>query len=115
VAITNIYMPLVHTPMVEATHVYRFLPGLTAEEAAGRITRAIVRRPRRVGPRSGFAGRIASDLAPGAFDRMLGLTFRWSSDSAAARGDAGDASDDLEIPGVVQAALRRLGRAEAGR
>ena len=34
VAVTNIYMPLVHTPMVEATRVYRLLPGLTADEAA---------------------------------------------------------------------------------
>ena len=53
VAVTNIYMPLVHTPMVEATRVYRLLPGLTADEAAQRICRAVVERPR---PRSPCAG-----------------------------------------------------------
>src|SRR5205807_4757158 len=42
VAVTSIYMPLVHTPMVEATKMYRLLPGLTPEQAADRICRAIV-------------------------------------------------------------------------
>src|SRR5207237_7322377 len=37
VAVTSIYMPLVHTPMVEATKVYGLLPGLTPEEAGDRV------------------------------------------------------------------------------
>jgi len=110
VAITDIYMPLVHTPMVEATRVYRLLPGLTADEAAERICRAIARRPRRVGPISGYVGRTLSDIAPGPFDRVLGLTYRWSTDSAAARGEAGD---DVEVPALVRSTLRRLGHLRA--
>lgn len=111
VAVTNIYMPLVHTPMAEATHLYRLLPGLSAEEAAERICRAVVKRPPRVAPLSGLVGRLAADAAPGPFDGLLGLTYRWSSDSSAARGLDGD---ELEVPAFAQGVLRRLERLSAG-
>ncbi len=106
VAVTNIYMPLVHTPMVEPTRVYRMLPGLTAEEAAQRICWAIVKRPRRVVPTLGRLGRLLSDAAPRPFDDLLGLTYRWSTDSAAARGED---TDEFEAPPFAQAVLRHCG------
>lgn len=87
VAVTNIYMPLVHTPMSEPTPIYRFLPGLTAEAAAERICRAVVTQPRRVAPRVGLLAHVLADAAPGPFDGLLQLGYRWSRDSAAARGE----------------------------
>jgi len=107
VAVTNIYMPLVHTPMVEATRVYRLLPGLTADEAAERICRAVVERPRRVAPALGLMGHLLADAAPAPFDGLLRLTYRWSSDSSAARGED---TDELEAPAFAQGLLRRLER-----
>ena len=107
VAVTNIYMPLVHTPMVEATRVYRLLPGLTAEEAGERICRAVVERPSRVAPTLGLMGRLLTDAAPAPFDGLLRLTYRWSSDSSAARGED---TDELEAPAFAQGLLRRLER-----
>lgn len=107
VAVTNIYMPLVHTPMVEATRVYRVLPGLTAEEAAKRICWAIVERPRRVAPTLGLMGRLVSDAVPGPFDGLLRLAYRLSNDSAAARGED---TDELEVPAFAQGLLQRLSR-----
>ena len=107
VAVTNIYMPLVHTPMVEATRVYGILPGLTPQQAAERVCRAVARRPRRVAPRLGVVGRVVADVAPAPFDGLLGLTYRWSSDSAAARGEE---TDVLEAPSFAQGILRRLER-----
>jgi len=112
VAVTNVYMPLVHTPMVEATRVYRLLPGLTAEEAAERICRAVLERPSRVAPPLGLMGRLLADAAPGPFDGLLRLTYRWSSDSSAARGED---SDELEAPAFAQGVLRRLERITARR
>jgi short-subunit dehydrogenase len=105
VVVTNIYMPLVHTPMVESTHVYRLLPGLTPEEAAERICWAVVERPSRVAPPLGLMGRLLADAAPAPFAGLLRLSYRWSSDSSAARGEAGDA---LEAPAFAQGFLRRL-------
>ena len=111
VLVTNIYMPLVHTPMVEATRVYRLLPGLTAEEAARRVSRAVVDRPRRVAPVMGVVGRVLADAAPAPFEAMERLMYRWSRDSAAARGDTGGTGDDeLEAPAFVRGLLRRLAR-----
>jgi len=107
VAVTNIYMPLVHTPMVEATHIYRLLPGLTADQAAKRICRAVVERPRRVAPALGLMGRLLADATPAPFEGLLCLTYRWSSDSAAARGED---TDELEAPAFAQSLLRRLER-----
>jgi short-subunit dehydrogenase len=112
IAVTNIYMPLVHTPMVEATRVYGLLPGLTAEEAAERICRAVVERPSRVAPPLGLMGRLLADAAPAPFDGLLRLTYRWSSDSSAARGED---SYELEAPAFAQGVLRRLERLTARR
>ncbi len=107
VAVTNIYMPLVHTPMVEATPVYRQMPGLTADEAAERICRAVVDRPRRVVPTLGLTGHLLADAAPAPFESLLGLTYRLSSDSSAARGED---ADELEAPAFDQGLLRRFER-----
>jgi len=107
VAVTNVYMPLVHTPMVEATRVYRLLPGLTPDQAADRICQAIVDRPRTVAPVLGRLGRIAYDTVPAVFDGLLHLVYKLSEDSAAARGED---ADELEAPAFAKGILRRIGR-----
>jgi short-subunit dehydrogenase len=106
VAITSIYMPLVRTPMIEATQVYELLPGLTPEEAARRVCRAIVERPVAMAPRLTRVGCLARDLAPATFERLLESVYRVSEDSAAARGD-GDTR--FEVP-RFQFVLEQLGR-----
>jgi short-subunit dehydrogenase len=112
VAVTNVYMPLVHTPMVEATRVYRLMPGLTAERAAERICRAVAERPMRVAPTLGLMGRLLADAAPAPFDGLLRLGYRWSSDSSAARGQD---SEEFEAPSYAQGILRQLERLTARR
>jgi len=107
VAVTNVYMPLVHTPMVEATRVYRLLPGLTPDQAGDRICQAIVDRPRSVAPVLGRLGRIAYDTVPAVFDGLLHLVYKLSEDSAAARGED---ADELEAPAFAKGILRRIGR-----
>jgi len=107
VAVTNVYMPLVHTPMVEATRVYRLLPGLTPDQAADRICQAVVDRPRSVAPVLGRLGRIAYDTVPAVFDGLLHLVYKLSEDSAAARGED---ADELEAPAFAKGILRRIGR-----
>ncbi len=106
VAITSIYMPLVRTPMIEATQVYGLLPGLTPDEAAQRVCRAIVERPVCMAPRLARAGCLARDMAPATFERLLESVYRVSDDSAAARGD-GDAR--FEVP-RFQFVLEQIGR-----
>jgi len=102
VAVTSIYMPLVHTPMVEATRVYRLLPGLTAEQAADRVCSAIVERPAIVVPWSGRLGRLAYDFAPAPFDALLNVQYRLSSDSSAAKGEDSDRLESPVLEGLAQ-------------
>jgi NAD(P)-dependent dehydrogenase (short-subunit alcohol dehydrogenase family) len=46
---TTISMPLVRTPMIEPTAMYRSFPSLSPEQAGERVCSAIVHRPRRIG------------------------------------------------------------------
>lgn len=50
VSTTSIYMALVHTRMSAPTPSLRGLPGLTADEAAGLVARAVTSRPRTLAP-----------------------------------------------------------------
>jgi short-subunit dehydrogenase len=56
VAVTTVYMPLVRTPMIEPTGIYRDFPALSPEEAADMVAGAIAGRPKR---KMTVAGRIA--------------------------------------------------------
>ncbi|MGE8538437.1 MAG: SDR family NAD(P)-dependent oxidoreductase, partial [Acinetobacter sp.] len=44
IAITSIYMPLVRTPMIAPTKIYKYVPTLSPEQAADLIAYAIVKR-----------------------------------------------------------------------
>jgi short-subunit dehydrogenase len=106
VHISSLYMPLVHTPMVEATRVYTRLPGLTPEEAAGWVSRAIAERRRVMAPWYARAGQLMAALCGRPPDWLLSIVYRMSKDSAAARGDDAEDSDELEVPLLDKA--RRL-------
>jgi len=57
IAITSIYMPLVRTPMIAPTKIYKYVPTLSPEQAADLIAYAIVKRPKKVAT---HLGRLAS-------------------------------------------------------
>lgn len=50
VAVTTVHFPIVKTPMIAPTKVYARLPGLSPEQAAGWIEKAIRKRPARIAP-----------------------------------------------------------------
>ena len=50
VDVTSIYMALIHTRMVEPTKSLRNVPGLSPDEAADIVARAIIKRPRTIAP-----------------------------------------------------------------
>ena len=72
IATTSIYMTLVHTRMSAPIAIWRYLPGLAPEEAADLVCRAIVQRPRAIGPWWRKPGEITTALLPGAIETMLG-------------------------------------------
>ncbi|GGN28390.1 SDR family NAD(P)-dependent oxidoreductase [Deinococcus daejeonensis] len=67
----SVYLPLVRTPMIAPTRAYRFLPALSAAEAAEVVTLPFVRRVVRVAPWWLPGVEVASIVSPGILARGL--------------------------------------------
>jgi Short-chain dehydrogenases of various substrate specificities len=61
IAITSVYMPLVRTPMIAPTKIYKYVPTLSPEQATDLIAYAIVKRPK----------KVANQFGPSGFDHLL--------------------------------------------
>lgn len=93
ISFTTINMPLVRTPMIAPTKMYKNVPTYSPEEAADMVADAIIRRPKRIATRLGTASSVMHSLAPKMTEVVLNTAFNLFPDSAAARGEAGDAPD----------------------
>jgi NAD(P)-dependent dehydrogenase (short-subunit alcohol dehydrogenase family) len=76
VHITTIHMPLVRTPMIAPTGIYANFPALTPDEAAQKITDAMIDKPKRVSTRLGVATQVVYALAPKAADQIAHSVYR---------------------------------------
>ena len=85
-ACTSVYLGLVHTRMSAPTPGYDDLPGQTPDEAAQVICRALIRRPRRLGPWWLAPARWLAQPLGAPLEWLLGELFVRGADSAAARG-----------------------------
>ena len=70
VHITTIHMPLVRTEMIAPTGIYANFPALTPDEAAQKITDAMIDKPKRVSTRLGIATQVVYAVAPKAADQI---------------------------------------------
>jgi len=86
VDVTSVYMTLMHTPMSAPTPILRRMPGLSAEQAADIVAKAIIDRPRTVQPWWVWPIEISSMLLPGPLGVGMGLMYRFSTDTPSARG-----------------------------
>jgi NAD(P)-dependent dehydrogenase (short-subunit alcohol dehydrogenase family) len=68
VVLTNVHMPLVRTPMIAPTKLYRRLPALTVDQAASVVCDAVVSRSRRVTPLAAGLISWAEAISPGLGD-----------------------------------------------
>ena len=88
VAVTTVHMPLVRTPMIAPTTIYKAFPALSPDDAADMIVRAIDERPKRSATTLGNIGQVSYAIAPKAVDALMNFGYHLFPDSAAARGDA---------------------------
>jgi short-subunit dehydrogenase len=112
VRLTTIHMPLVRTPMIAPTGIYKNFPALSPDEAAEMIAEALVRRPRRVVPPFGHAAAFADAVTPRMMDTVRNRGFRMFRDS-----DAGKRKEGEPAPGGeddVSAAEAAFARATRG-
>jgi NAD(P)-dependent dehydrogenase (short-subunit alcohol dehydrogenase family) len=71
VAITNIHMPLVRTPMIAPTGMYRNFPTSSPEEAAEMVASAILTRQPEISTRLGKVGESVNTIAPGLLQLVM--------------------------------------------
>jgi NAD(P)-dependent dehydrogenase (short-subunit alcohol dehydrogenase family) len=87
ISFTTINMPLVRTPMIAPTRIYKNVPTLAPEEAADMIAQACIFKPVRVATRLGVTGEILHALLPRVAQIAMNTSFRMFPDSSAAKGD----------------------------
>jgi hypothetical protein len=87
-------MPLVRTPMIAPTRIYDAFPTDSPEEAADKVMRALVDRPKHVGTLLGTLGAVAGALTPQIKDGVMHIAYRVFPESAAAREGSDSPSHD---------------------
>jgi NAD(P)-dependent dehydrogenase (short-subunit alcohol dehydrogenase family) len=86
VTFTNMRLSLVHTPMTAPTEVYADRRGLTPEQAARKVVRALEDRPITMNVAVGTASELINLVAPRLSDFTMATLDRLLPDSAAAKG-----------------------------
>jgi len=89
ISFTTINMPLVRTPMIAPTQIYKNVPTLAPEEAADMIADACISKPVRIATRLGITGQVLHALLPRVAQIAMNTSFRMFPDSSAAKGDKG--------------------------
>ena len=106
VSFTTINMPLVRTPMIAPTNIYKNVPTLSPEEAADMVAQACISKPVRIATRLGITGQVLHALMPRVAQIGMNTTFRMFPDSSAAKGDK-SAKPQLSPEAVAMQQLMR--------
>ncbi|MGH2847725.1 MAG: SDR family oxidoreductase [Thermoleophilaceae bacterium] len=90
VRFTTVYMPLVRTPMIAPTDIYKAFPTLTPDEAAQMLCDAMIDKPKRKASRLGTFGEVLYAVSPKTVDIVLNTAYNLFPDSKASKGDGKD-------------------------
>ena len=85
VKFTTVYMPLVRTPMIAPTDIYKAFPTLTPDEAAQMLADAMIDKPKRLASRLGTFGEVLYAVSPKSIDIVLNTAYNLFPDSTAAK------------------------------
>lgn len=86
IAITSIYMPLVRTPMIAPTKMYKYVPTLSPEQAVDLIAYAIAKRPKKVATHLGRLASITYSIAPDVNNKLMSIGYNLFPSSTASIG-----------------------------
>jgi NAD(P)-dependent dehydrogenase (short-subunit alcohol dehydrogenase family) len=84
VKFTTVYMPLVQTPMIAPTDIYKAFPTLTPDEAAQMLCDAMIDKPKRKASRLGTFGEVLYSVSPKTVDLIMNTAYNLFPDSKAA-------------------------------
>jgi acyl-CoA synthetase (AMP-forming)/AMP-acid ligase II len=76
VTVSSIHMQLVRSPMLGPFRMWRYIPGMSTEEAAGMVARAVALKPRRIAPVWARVGGPLTQLAQGTVERAMAFQAR---------------------------------------
>ena len=82
--VTSVYMALVHTRMSAPTPVFRYVPGLTPEEAGDLVCKAIVERPKVISPWWAGAAEVGFAVTRRPWEIGMSIFHRLSGDTRSA-------------------------------
>ena len=115
VKVTTIYMPLVKTPMMESTTIYKSFPMRSADQAADLIVEGIVEQPKRVAIPVGNLFEFAYGVAPKAIDRVLNAAYQLYPESGDQKDQREPVSKDAAMFQRVFKAVTRRARRRSSR
>jgi NAD(P)-dependent dehydrogenase (short-subunit alcohol dehydrogenase family) len=108
VAITNIHMPLVRTPMIAPTGIYKNFPTSSPDEAAEMVASAILTRQPEVSTRLGKIGETVNTVAPGLLQFVMTGAYHVFPESAGKDGQKEQpAEDEISVEAAAMAYLMR--------
>jgi NAD(P)-dependent dehydrogenase (short-subunit alcohol dehydrogenase family) len=108
VAITNIHMPLVRTPMIAPTGMYRNFPTIDTDQAAEMVLQAILSRPPEVSTRLGKLGEAVDTISPGLLSLVMTGAYHAFPDSADRREPAErEEEPEMSVEAAAMAYLMR--------
>ena len=111
VAITTVHMPLVRTPMIAPTGMYRNFPTISPEEAAEMVVKALITRPHEVSTRLGKVGELAHAVTPTFHQLIMSAAYHMLPDSAPRKsGDNGQSAESEQTITPEAYALSQLMR-----
>jgi len=76
VEFTLMNYPLVRTPMIAPTAIYRYVPAMSEERAVDWLCEAIVTRPKRKVPAFGLASQVMYQVLPKTSELIVNTTFQ---------------------------------------
>jgi len=76
VTTTVVYFPMVRTPMSSQTSIYKHMPMMDVDRAAGWLVRAVDNKPSRISSLPGLLGGVAMAALPGFITRQAQPLFR---------------------------------------
>ncbi len=105
IRLTNVFMPLVRTPMIAPTKLYNSVPALTTEQAAQLVLRPLVTKQKKISTPLGSFAEIAYDISPRSIDWVQNLAYRLFPDSDARNKDG--SRKELSAAGRIFARLSK--------
>jgi NAD(P)-dependent dehydrogenase (short-subunit alcohol dehydrogenase family) len=99
ITFTSVRMPLVRTPLIAPTEMYRSLPVHSPEQAAAIVVRALEERPARIDTPIGTFAQVIDTVMPSVKKAILHQGFRRTGESTAAKHGRAAAADTGETGG----------------